>query len=131
MRTRITEMLGIEHPIIQGAMTWVSFPPLAAAVSDAGGLGILGAAFMSPEELRDSIREIKRLTPKPYGVNFAADNPIIDKLSIITMPKGNASHASLTNVRFRQRGLNTAMPLESKAVESPSTRAGARNIAAL
>lgn len=80
MRTRITEMLGIRHPIIQGAMTWVSFPPLVAAVSNAGGLGILGAAFMSTEELRDNIREVKRLTKKPYGVNFAADNPLIDDL---------------------------------------------------
>ena len=57
MKTRITDLFGIEHPIIQGAMTWVSFPPLVAAVSNAGGLGILGAAFMSLEELRDDIRE--------------------------------------------------------------------------
>ena len=56
MKTRITELLGIKHPIIQGAMSWVSFPPLVAAVSNAGGLGILGAAFMSPEELQESIR---------------------------------------------------------------------------
>lgn len=62
MRTRITEMFGIKHPIIQGAMTWVSFPPLVAAVSNAGGLGILGAAFMSAEEVRDSISEVRRLT---------------------------------------------------------------------
>ncbi|MBU2549048.1 MAG: nitronate monooxygenase [Proteobacteria bacterium] len=80
MKTRLTDLLGIEHPIVQGAMTWVSFPPLVAAVSNAGGLGILGAAFMSVEELRDSIREVRRLTPKPYGVNFAADNPLIDEL---------------------------------------------------
>jgi len=48
MKTRITELLGIKHPIIQGAMSWVSFPPLVAGVSNAGGLGILGAAFMTP-----------------------------------------------------------------------------------
>ena len=60
MRTRITEMLGIKYPIIQGAMAWVSFPPLVAAVSNAGGLGILGAAFMSAEELRYNIRKVKR-----------------------------------------------------------------------
>ena len=56
MKTRITELFGIKHPIIQGAMSWVSFPPLVAAVSNAGGLGILGAAFMSPDELQESIR---------------------------------------------------------------------------
>ena len=59
MKTRITELFGIKHPIIQGAMSWVSFPPLVAAVSNAGGLGLLGAAFMTPEELRKNIRIIK------------------------------------------------------------------------
>ena len=80
MRTRITDRLNIEHPIIQGAMTWVSFPPLVAAVSNAGGLGILGAAFMGTGELRENIRKIKNLTNKPFGVNFAANNPDIDAL---------------------------------------------------
>ena len=80
MKTRVTELLGIQHPIIQGAMSWVSFPPLVAAVSNAGGLGILGAAFMSPQELQENIREIKRHTDKPFGVNFMANNPKIDDL---------------------------------------------------
>ena len=80
MKTRITELLKIKHPIIQGAMSWVSFPPLVAAVSKAGGLGILGAAFMSPEELRENIRKIKKLTDRPFGVNFMANNPKIDDL---------------------------------------------------
>ena len=80
MKTRITELLGIKHPIIQGAMSWVSFPPLVAAVSNAGGLGILGAAFMSPDQVRENIRKIKGLTDKPFGVNFMPDNPIVDQL---------------------------------------------------
>jgi enoyl-[acyl-carrier protein] reductase II len=80
MKTRITELLGVKHPIIQGAMSWVSFPPLVAAVSNAGGLGILGAAFMSPDQLRENIRQIKDLTDKPFGVNFMPDNPIVDQL---------------------------------------------------
>lgn len=80
MKTRITELLGIKHPIIQGAMSWVSFPPLVAAVSNAGGLGILGAAFMSLDELRENIRRIKDHTDKPFGVNFMANNPQIDEL---------------------------------------------------
>ena len=80
MKTRITELLGIKHPIIQGAMSWVSFPPLVAAVSNAGGLGILGAAFMSPEELRENIRQIKDQTDKPFGVNFMPENPQLDLL---------------------------------------------------
>ncbi len=78
MKTRITDMLGIQHPIIQGAMSWVSFPPLVAAVSNAGGLGILGAAFMGPRELRTNIRAIKRRTDNPFGVNFLTNNPELD-----------------------------------------------------
>jgi enoyl-[acyl-carrier protein] reductase II len=61
-------------------MSWVSFPPLVAAVSNAGGLGILGAAFMSPQELRVNVREIRSRTDEPFGVNFMADNPLIDEL---------------------------------------------------
>src|SRR5512147_2056480 len=80
MKTRVTQLLGIKHPIIQGAMSWVSFPPLVAAVSEAGGLGILGAAFMSADELRENIRQIKDQTDKPFGVNFMPDNPRVDEL---------------------------------------------------
>jgi enoyl-[acyl-carrier protein] reductase II len=80
MKTRITELLGIRHPIIQGAMAWISFPPLVAAVSNAGGLGILGSAFMSPDVLRENIRMIKQLSDKPFGVNFVPESPQIDDL---------------------------------------------------
>ena len=80
MKTRITELFGIKHPIIQGAMSWVAFPSLVAAVSNAGGLGILGAAFMSPDELQENIREIKRRTNKPFGVNFMPGHPQIEDL---------------------------------------------------
>ena len=80
MKTRITELFGIKHPIIQGAMSWVAFPSLVAAVSNAGGLGILGAAFMSPDELQENIREIKRRSNKPFGVNFMPGHPQIEDL---------------------------------------------------
>jgi enoyl-[acyl-carrier protein] reductase II len=80
LKTRITELLGIEHPIVQGAMAWVSFPPLVAAVSNAGGLGILGAAFMTAEEVRQNIREVKGLTSKPFGVNIIPDNPQLEEV---------------------------------------------------
>ena len=80
MKTRITELLGIKHPIIQGAMAWVSFPPLVAAVSNAGGLGILGAGFMNPEELQESIHQTRQLTDKPFGVNVLPDNPNLGQM---------------------------------------------------
>lgn len=80
MKTRITELLGIKYPIIQGAMAWVSLPSLVAAVSNAGGLGILGASFMLPDELREGIREVKRLTQRPFAVNFMPENPLLEEL---------------------------------------------------
>lgn len=71
-KTRVTEMLGIEYPIIQGGMAWVSCPELAAAVSNAGGLGLLVSAFCTTkEELRDEIKKTKSLTDKPFGVNIS------------------------------------------------------------
>ena len=88
MKTRITELIGIEHPIIQGAMSWVAFPPLVAAVSNAGGLGILGGAFMSPDDLRENIRQIKDQTDKPFGVNFLANNPLLDDLLDVIVEEG-------------------------------------------
>lgn len=71
-KTRITELLGIEYPIIQGGMLWVSCPELAAAVSNAGGLGVLTSARTpSIEAFRDEIRKTRSLTDKPFGVNIS------------------------------------------------------------
>jgi nitronate monooxygenase len=70
-KTRVTEDFGIEHPIIQGGMMWVSQPELVAAVSEAGGLGILTAlTFETPEGLRDAIARTRALTDRPFGVNM-------------------------------------------------------------
>lgn len=70
MKTKITEMLGIKYPIICGAMLWLGKPELAAAISNAGGLGNITAAnYDTPEALRDAIRETRELTDKPFGVN--------------------------------------------------------------
>ena len=70
-KTRITEDFGIEHPIIQGGMMWVSQPELVAAVSEAGGLGFLTAlTFETPEGLADAIARTRDLTDKPFGVNL-------------------------------------------------------------
>jgi len=71
-KTRITEMLGIEYPIIQGGMQWLSKAELASAVSEAGGLGLITAAsFPDPAELRDEIQKARSLTKKPFGVNVS------------------------------------------------------------
>ena len=71
MKTRVTELLGIQYPIIQGAMQWVGRAELAADVSNAGGLGILTALTQpTPEALRDEIARCRTLTSKPFGVNL-------------------------------------------------------------
>lgn len=71
-KTRITKMLGIEYPILQGGMQWLSRAELATAVSEAGGLGFMTAAsFTDPSELRDEIQKAHSLTKKPFGVNVS------------------------------------------------------------
>ncbi len=78
MKTRITEMLGIEHPIIQGGMHFVGFAELAAAVSNAGGLGIItGLTQKTPQKLANEIARCKDMTDKPFGVNLTF-LPVVD-----------------------------------------------------
>jgi enoyl-[acyl-carrier protein] reductase II len=80
IRTRLTELLGIEHPIIQGGMAWTATAELAAAVSNAGGLGVIGAGHMPTELLKEQIIKAKQLTDKPFGVNLMLLTPHIDEL---------------------------------------------------
>ena len=79
MKTRVTELLQIEYPIIQGGMAWVAEHHLAAAVSEAGGFGLIGAASAPPEIVREEIRKAKELTDKPFGVNIMLLNPNADE----------------------------------------------------
>jgi enoyl-[acyl-carrier protein] reductase II len=69
MKTRITEMLGIKYPILLSGMSWISVPEMVAAVSNAGGLGILATGPLEKEQTRESIRQIRKLTDKPFGAN--------------------------------------------------------------
>jgi len=80
LRTRLTTLLGIEHPIIQGGMAWTATAELSAAVSNAGGIGVIGAGHMPTENLREQIRNAKRLTDKPFGVNLMLLTPHIDEI---------------------------------------------------
>ncbi len=88
LRTRLTELLGIEHPIIQGGMAWTATAELAAAVSNAGGIGIIGAGHMPTDVLRDEIRRAKELTDKPFGVNLMLLTPHIDELVEMVIEEG-------------------------------------------
>jgi NAD(P)H-dependent flavin oxidoreductase YrpB (nitropropane dioxygenase family) len=75
IRTRLTELLGIRHPVVQAAMGYVSGPLLAAATSNAGGLGLIASATMSLAELEDAINQTRSRTSAPFGVNLRADAP--------------------------------------------------------
>lgn len=73
LATRLTELFGIRYPIVQTGMGWVATPPLAAATSAAGGLGILAAATLTLDELRRAVKEVRERTDAPFGVNMRAD----------------------------------------------------------
>ena len=88
MNTRITELLGIEYPIIQGGMAWVAEHNLAAAVSNAGGLGLIGAANAPSEVVRDEIRKARELTDKPFGVNIMLLSPDAGDIDNLVVEEG-------------------------------------------
>ncbi|KAB7529978.1 nitronate monooxygenase [Flagellimonas olearia] len=88
MQNRITELFGIEYPIIQAGMVWASGWRLASAVSNAGGLGLLGAGSMYPDVLEEHIIKCKKATDKPFGVNVPMLYPDIDKLMRIIVDHG-------------------------------------------
>jgi len=96
--SRLCELLRIKYPILQGGMAWVATAELAAAVSEAGGLGLIGAGHMPPEPLREEIRKAKALTAKPFGVNVMLMSPFVrevmqviidEKIPVITTGAGN------------------------------------------
>lgn len=88
MKTKVTELLGIEHPIIQGGMAWVAEHNLAAAVSEAGGLGLIGGANAPAEVVREEIRKAKELTNKPFGVNVMLLSPHADEVAKVVVEEG-------------------------------------------
>ncbi len=98
MKTEITKLLGITYPILQGGMAWVAEYHLAAGVSNAGGLGIIGAANAPADWVRDQIRAAKQLTDRPFGVNIMLMSPYADevarvvaeeKVRVVTTGAGN------------------------------------------
>lgn len=79
MKTKLTKLLGIEVPIIQGGMAWLGTWELASAVSEAGGLGVIGAGNMPGDLLREQIRQVKAHTEKPFGVNLMLRSPFVEE----------------------------------------------------
>ena len=84
LRTRLCELVGIEYPIVQTGMGWVSGARLTSATSAAGGLGILASATMTVPELERAIRSVKERTDRPFGVNLRADQPdVVDRIKLM------------------------------------------------
>lgn len=88
MQNKITQLFNIQYPIVQGGMVWVSGYKLASAVSNAGGLGLIGAGSMYPEVLRTHIQKCKKATNKPFGVNVPMLYPDIEKIIDIIVEEG-------------------------------------------
>jgi enoyl-[acyl-carrier protein] reductase II len=86
--TRVTELFGIDYPIISGGMVWVSGWKLAAAVSNAGGLGLVGAGSMKPEVLREHLRKMRTATAKPWGVNLPLLRGDVEELLAVIREEG-------------------------------------------
>jgi NAD(P)H-dependent flavin oxidoreductase YrpB (nitropropane dioxygenase family) len=84
LRTSLCDLLGIDYPIVQTGMGWVAGPELTAATSEAGGLGILAAATMSMDDLRDALAAVKDRTSKPFGVNLRADqDDVVERIDLL------------------------------------------------
>ena len=128
--TRITELFGIQYPIIQGGMVWISGWKLAAAVSNAGGLGLLGAGSMHPEMLIEHIHKMKEATDKPWGVNVPLMYPEIDRLIQIIIDEGvkivftSAGSPKKYTARLHEAGIKVAHVVSSSKFAKKCEEAG-------
>lgn len=136
MKTRITQLLGIEHPVIQGGMAWVAEYHLAAAVSNAGGFGIIGAASAPAEVVRQQIREAKKLTDRPFGVNVMLMNPNAPEVAKIVIEEGvravttGAGNPAKFIGMWKEAGVKVMPVVASVAMAKMMERAGADAVVA-
>ena len=131
MKTRVTELLGIEYPVIQGGMAWVATHELASAVSNAGGLGIIGAGGAPASWVREQIQAAKKETDKPFGVNLMLMNPEADEIAkviaeegvkVVTTGAGNpAKYMSI----WKEAGIKVIPVVASVALAKLMERGGA------
>lgn len=136
MLTEITELLGIQYPIIQGGMAWVAEHHLAAAVSEAGGLGLIGAANAPAEWVREQIRAAKNLTEQPFGVNIMLMSPYADEVAQVVAEEGvkvvttGAGSPEKYMERWKQSGIRVIPVVASVALAKRMERCGADAVVA-
>lgn len=136
MKTRITELLGIEYPIIQGGMAWVAEHNLAAAVSRAGGLGIIGAGGAPAEFVREQIQKVKEATDKSFGVNLMLMNPEADAIAQVIVDEGvkvvttGAGNPAKYMAMWKEAGVKVIPVVASVAMAKMMERAGADAVVA-
>ena len=136
MQTEITELLGIQYPIIQGGMAWVAEHHLAAAVSEAGGLGLIGAANAPAEWVREQIRAAKNLTEQPFGVNIMLMSPYADEVAQVVAEEGvkvvttGAGSPEKYMEQWKQSGIRVIPVVASVALAKRMERCGADAVVA-
>ena len=130
MTNRIKEIFGIEYPVIAGGMAWCSGWRLAAAVSNAGGLGLIGAGTMTVDLLREHIRKVKAATDKPWGINLPLMYPQIDTLIDMVIEEGckivftSAGSPKKYTKRFHDAGMTVAHVVSSSKFAKKCEEAG-------
>ena len=136
MQTEVTRLLGIEYPIIQGGMAWVAEYHLASAVSNAGGLGLIGAASAPGEWVREQIREAKKLTDRPFGVNIMLMSPYADEVARIVAEEGvkvvttGAGNPEKYMKMWKEAGVKVIPVVASVAMAKRMERCGADAVVA-
>lgn len=136
METKITELLGIGYPIIQGGMAWVAEYHLAAAVSEAGGMGLIGAASAPPEAVREQIRKVRELTDKPFGVNVMLMNPNAPEVAKVIVEEGvktvttGAGNPAAYMKMWKEAGIKVIPVVASVAMAKMMEKAGADAVVA-
>ena len=136
MITEVTKLLGIQYPVIQGGMAWVAEHHLAAAVSEAGGLGLIGASAAPAEWVRNEIREAKKLTDKPFGVNIMLMSPYADEVAKVGAEEGvkvvttGAGNPEKYMELWKNAGIRVIPVVASVALARRMERAGADAVVA-
>lgn len=136
MRSEITELLGIRYPVIQGGMAWVAEHKLAAAVSNAGGLGLIGAASAPPEVVREEIRKARELTDQPFGVNVMLLNPNAEEVAKVVVEEGikvvttGAGNPAKFMPMWKEAGVKVIPVVASVAMAKLMERGGADAVVA-